>query len=290
MVIGGDFTPNMKGTVERFLVTPFGITKLYMGVPFPYPIKGASTAVHPTGEYIYVIGGVKYMYQQLPHTSEVVSDVWKYDVKCASWSKLPSIFHGRSQAIAFILENVLYVTGVYQMECLDLKQKTAEWRTCHPSPPSPHVDSSCTVNNSVWILLGAKSLYHWRPGQHNWKEMSSLKSGQIGAHGIITDGQLIYLIADRTLKVYDPAKNRSALLQPPPLSDSEYHVDSGRQAAYIFGQIIVLGGMKESGRRDGSTNIYLYNITSGRWMLSDVKMTYAQNGYTVAIVPYNNYP
>ena len=291
MVIGGHFTPDMRGTMERFHVTNTGITKLYMGPKLPYQVQWASTVVHPTGEYVYVIGGIKYP------DDRAIRDVWMYDVKCSFWSTLPSLFQERSHEIAFILQNVLYVTGTTSdadepykrtyMECLYIQQKNAQWKRCYPSLPHEYFNSaSCVLNGSVWISGGNK-LYQWRPGQHNWEEKwEGMKSGSALAQGMSTDGQLIYLVGEWALEVYDPVKNRLKVLEPPPIKSGV----SGREAAYVFGQIIVLGGRKEYRDGFGSEDVYIYNITANKWMLSDVKMKYAQKGYTMAIVPYNKFP
>ena len=129
MVIGGHYTANKTGTVERFLVTNNGITNLGMGPHLPYQIQWAGTAVHPTGEYVYVIGGIR-----VP-TNEAIKDVWMYDVKCSSWSSMPSLLKERSNSTAYILENMLYVVGgknkygssLSDMECLNITKKGAEW-------------------------------------------------------------------------------------------------------------------------------------------------------------------
>ena len=301
-MIGGHFPVNMMGTVEIFGITDATITQPHMGPGLPYQIKFASTVVHPSGEYVYVIGGINI-------DNEAISDVWMYDVKCSQWSHLQPLFDRRSHATAFMLENVLYVTGgqaqkgqrLGYMECFNISQKDAKWKRCNPSPlDTVIVDPvSCVLNGSVWIsgvfsydhdheTFTGKTLYQWKPRLGKREGMADIDRGWV-ARGMTTNGNLIYMTgvqgidrerAEETMEVFDPGENSWKMLQPS-LVDLY-----GTGAAYIFGQIIVPGGKAS----DEGQYVYIYNLKTNTWVLSGVRMIYAQYGCSVAVIPSVNLP
>ena len=230
-----------------------------------------------------------------------------YDIKQKSWSVLPSFITGRRAHVSFILSDVLYVLGgvdpdhegtpLLNMECLNLSKTTPEWEVCdsNMSVGLSH-SASCIMNGSVYISGGidheqkwfSKSLYRWHPGKV-FEKLSSMKFGRAD-HGMVTDGERLYCIGARFehaafTEMYDPNQEKWFSLKALP------HEKMHTSVVYVPPELLVVPGGQGSSETDAGwktrSSVYVYNISSDIWAVSNVTLNMAVRDSCVVVIPDN---
>ncbi len=299
LVVGGLDTSNyLLSEVEYLHMTPEGIT-VQPAPSLPCKLADSAIVTDPDGSTVYVVGGDAYW----PDGTFTSNQVLKFDSNIEVWSHLPRLLTGRKHHSAAVLGTHIYVIGgkdlssthLSSVEHLNLQDILSGWQHSDPDfPYDIYYHASCVTDSLLWVSGGwpstQKSLYRLNPEDNIWRKMADMRYDNYG-HAMtgVTDATnkiFIYVVGWTHTEVYDPDTNTWTQLTSLPFSRGYI----GFSLMPSLGQLVVPGGY---GKAEGDPSqtardtIYVYDIASDSWTLSEVKLTQAKYGAAVARISKN---
>lgn len=277
---------NAISTVQHISIKSGCISSKPNVPSLPYDTQGACATTDKSHQLIFVAGGVV----TIKNKSENTNHINVFYSKKMAWHSLPDMKTKRKAACAFVLDNILFVAGGEEEDCVCLKSvesinfddpKTG-WKLCTNLPCELSRAATVTISGATYesVLLSggyklcqgaSNNVFKWKPGWSEWIPMPGMLQPRDG-HSMCADGGKVWAVGgsqNATLEEFNVETDQWTDLCSMPF----WRADTG--AVFCSRMIILAGGVgPEAKDRDARPrdSVYVYNITSNTWSIMSAKL------------------
>jgi len=235
----------------------------------------ASTSVN---HQIYICGGIA-------KDNLVSKALFIFDTNTQQWTELSSMNHPREQCSMAFLDGHLYVAGGFEID--DNHMSTVErysiasneWKEV-----SPMINRRCglelvELDGFLYAIGGnrLKFVERYDPRTDRWEEISPTNDDNYYCDfGSAVLGGRIYIVDDRSFKVYDPERNKWETMPA-----SAYKL-FGRRLSVLNSKLFLTGGQILNGFSKVVTKTEYFDFEKGQWNPGkDMNVGRAKHGVAV---------